>query len=202
MGGVSWGAAGIWILVTMVQPLSFAVYYLVMSTSASRNALSGTVTGGQGLVMIIGSGVCPLVSATALLVLAPRISRWVCRDVTTGTKAVFDGIGPGDAYRIACLVMGLVALIRSISPLTAALVTILRASSGVPSNAITSLLTGVVLAAVSLVLILGARGMGQFLGRIGYDHDRVADQNFSLRAWFILIALLAVVLMVARRLTR
>jgi len=67
---------------------------------------------------------------------------------------------------------------------------------------IVSLLTGIVSAVIGLFLIFGSLGISRFLQRLGYDHDRIADQRFSLRAWLIIIGMLAVLLVVARILTQ
>jgi hypothetical protein len=106
-------------------------------------------------------------------------------------------IGPGDLYHTACFALGAYLLVRGIE-FTGQLAIAAVTSRGELSN----MAVGAMIYTLSgLLLIFGAREIGQFFTNLRYDPDSIPQQQFSLKLLLIITVAVAVILVVIRALS-
>jgi hypothetical protein len=139
--------------------------------------------------------------AVLLLFLAPRISRFVCREVDVDTTPIqMTSITSGDLYCIVSFLLGISVLLRAVKPAVTAAVQMMAQgqSTFVFHTHVAMIVEAVVYVFGGVALTVGARGVAQFLNSLGYASDSTPSQRFSLQLLLIVFVAVAVALGVMR----
>lgn len=139
--------------------------------------------------------------AILLLFLAPRISRFVCREVDADSTPIqMTSITSGDVYCIVSFLLGISVLLRAIKPAVTAAVQMMAQgqSTFVSHRSIAMIVEASIYVFCGVALTVGARGVAQFLNSLGHASDRTPSQRFSLRLLLIVFVAVAVALGIMR----
>jgi hypothetical protein len=139
--------------------------------------------------------------AILLLFLAPRISRFVCREVDADSTPIqMTSITSGDLYCIVSFLLGISVLLRAVKPAVTVAVQMMAQgqSTFVFHTHVAMIVEAVVYVFGGVALTVGARGVAQFLNSLGYASDSTPSQRFSLRLLLIVFVAVAVVLGIMR----
>lgn len=195
----------VWLFLSTLRSLLLGLYGLLQVFSPGfgsgpfpqRMLVDAGLTTGIGLMVIIAISI-------ALFLFAPWIARFMTR--REGSKEgsiVFQSVGPGDLYHIACFALGIYVYVNAVDPLVHALFGFLTEPSlALQNHTVAMLIEGVILLAVGTGLVFGARGIARFLGRLGHDPGDIPAQQFSLRVILIVVVGIAILLAIIKATVR
>jgi hypothetical protein len=143
-------------------------------------------------------------SAAVQLALSIALIRWA--PIIAGRFYPSDAQAPeastrfsaGDIYHTVCFVLGAYLLVQG--SVSWGNLTVAAFSAGSGHQLASAALTAIVYTASGLLLVLGARRIGQLVSSLKHDPESIPQQQFSLKLLLTIAVLVAVVLGVLRML--
>lgn len=180
---------GVWFVLSSITTMTMtASLYL-------SGGLAGT--GVNTARWVFASGVNFLIEfviGLGLILYAPVVTGFCYRKQDDAEESEIR-IGPGDIYHVACFVLGAFVFVKAAEPAGRMVNAGFQGSNyGMAGDAFTM----IAYMSAGLLLVFGARRIGEGLSRMKYDPDSIVDQQISVRILLVLTALVAVALGVAR----
>lgn len=179
---------GLWSAVVAASSLAGVVCYLYPG-------MSGSLGPGSIPDVIIAYGVPICVQGLLGIMLIWR-GPWLAArfyPANSGDAQIQLNVGSGDVHRIACCVLGIYFLVHAAEPGSRFVVDLIQKTW--PSD--TTVINGVVAAAYTaagVLLVFGARHLGQLLSNLRYDPDTIPRQQISLAVLLGMILAVGVIL--------
>ena len=176
---------GIWFVAVAIVSLAMTISYVLSDTWGSVLGQPGWLLGS--LVMVVAQ----FAVGAVLMYRAPSIAAWFYRN-DSASAATPVHILPGDAYHIACFVLGMYLVVRSIAEMFQGVTHLIQ--GGATSAYGPEVLSAAVQLLVGLALVFGAERIGRLMASLKYDPESVPRQRLSVATLLILVAAVAVVL--------